>query len=91
VENVGAFLKSRWGSVVIWVVVMYVTAFLWDVVDSRGWYAFPTYVLAGLIWVGSFANMLSCFLEWTGSTVRFKPFEAPVAEKENESDVVDEA
>ncbi len=89
-ENLGAFLKSRWGSVVIWVVVMYVTAFLWDVVDSRGWYAFPTYVLAGLIWVGSFANMLSGFLEWTGSSVRFKPFESPIAEKENEPEDVDE-
>ncbi len=90
-ENIGAFLKSRWGSVVIWVVVMYVTAFLWDVVDSRGWYAFPTYVLAGLIWVGSFANMLFWFLEWTGSSLRFKPFEAPAAVKENETEVIDDA
>ncbi len=74
-DNIGAFLKSRWGAVVIWVAVMYVTAFLWNVVDSRGWYAFPTYVLAGLVWIGSFLNMLASFFEWTGSGVRLKPFE----------------
>ncbi len=74
-DSIGAFLKSRWGAVVIWVAVMYVTAFLWNVVDSRGWYAFPTYVLAGLVWIGSFLNMLASFLEWTGSGVRLKPFE----------------
>ena len=74
--NVGAFLKTRWGAVVIWVVVMYVTAFLWNVLDSKGWYAFPTYTLAGLVWIGSFLNMLASFLEWTGSGVRLKPFES---------------
>ncbi len=90
-ENVDAFLKSRWGAVVIWVVVMYVTAFLWNVVDSRGWYAFPTYVLAGLIWIASFLNMLASFLEWTGSTVRLKPFESRLEEKVDETADVDEA
>ncbi len=90
VDNVGTFLKSRWGAVVIWVLVMYLTAFLWNVVESRGWYAFPTYVLAGLIWIGSFLNMLASFLEWTGSGVRLKPFEADVADKMDATDDVDE-
>ncbi len=45
-DSIGAFLKSRWGAVVICVAVMYVTVFRWNVLDSRGWYAFPTYVLA---------------------------------------------
>ena len=78
-DSIGAFLKSRWGAVAIWVAVMYVTAFLWNVVDSRGWYAFPTYVLAGLVWIGSFLNTLASFLEWTGCGVRLKPFEAAAA------------
>ena len=73
--NILAFLKSRAGTVVIWVVVMYLTAFLWSAVD-RGWYAFPTYIVAVFIWIGSFANMLGAFIEWTGSSVRLKPFEA---------------
>ncbi len=73
--NIGAFLKSRWGTVVIWVLVMYLTAFLWSVV-GRGWYAFPTYIVAVFIWIGSFVNMLGAFFEWTGSRVRLKPFAA---------------
>ena len=89
-ENVEAFLKSRWGAVVIWVLVMYVTAFLWNVVDSRGWYSFPTYILSGLIWIASFLNMLASFLEWTGSTVRLKPFEATTADNVDETTDTDE-
>jgi hypothetical protein len=77
--NILAFLKSRAGTVVIWVVVMYLTAFLWSVVD-RGWYAFPTYIVAVFIWIGSFVNMLGAFFEWTGSSVRLKPFEAKAVE-----------
>ena len=84
-ENIDVFLKSRWGAVVIWVVVMYVTAFLWNVVDDKGWYAFPTWVLSGLVWIASFVNMLSSFLEWTGSTVRLKPFEAKLTDKVEET------
>lgn len=77
--KVGAFLKSRWGTVVIWVVVMYLTAFLWSAVD-RGWYAFPTYIVAVFIWIGSFVNMLGAFFEWTGSSVRLKPFATTAVE-----------
>ncbi len=77
--NIGAFLKSRWGTVVIWVVVMYLTAFLWSVVD-RGWYAFPTYIVAVFIWIGSFVNMLGAFFEWTGSSVRLRPFKTTAVE-----------
>ena len=80
--NVGKFLRTRWGAVAIWVLVMYLTAFLWNVVDSRGWYAFPTYVLAGLLWIGSFANMLTGFVEWTGTGVRLKSTEAASLETE---------
>ncbi len=64
---------------VIWVVVMYLTAFLWSAVD-RGWYAFPTYIVAVFIWIGSFVNMLGAFFEWTGSSVRLKPFKAKAVE-----------
>lgn len=88
-RKVGAFLKSRWGTVVIWVVVMYLTAFLWSAVD-RGWYAFPTYIVAVFIWIGSFVNMLGAFFEWTGSSVRLKPFESKVVETTEETAESDE-
>ena len=78
-ENILAFLKSRAGTVVIWVVVMYLRAFLWSVVD-RGWYAFPSFIVAVFIWIGSFVNMLGAFFEWTGSSVRLKPFGAKAGE-----------
>ena len=66
------FMSSRWGAVIIWIVVMYLMAFIWNIVDSKHWYAFPTYLVSGLVWVGSFVYMLSFFLEWTGTSVRLK-------------------
>jgi hypothetical protein len=88
-KKISAFLKSRWGTVTVWVLVMYITAFLWNVVDSKGWYAFPTYILAGFIWIGSFLNMLASFIEWTGSGVRLKLFDAAIADKLDETNDVD--
>lgn len=74
-------LGNKWVAVAIWVVVMYLTAFLWNVMDDDSWFAFPTYVISVLVWVGSFLYVAGFFIQWTGSGIRLKPQQSRPAEK----------
>lgn len=71
-NKVGQFLQTRLGALVLWVVVMYLVAALWNFIDEDAWYAFPSEVIAVLAWIGSFAYMLSSFIEWNGSRIQLK-------------------
>jgi hypothetical protein len=72
-DKFGNLLRSKGAAVAVWVLVMYITAFLWNVMDDDSWFAFPTYVLSILIWISSFMYVVGFFLEWTGSGIRLKP------------------
>jgi hypothetical protein len=75
-NKVGQFLQTRLGALVLWVVVMYLVAALWNFIDEDAWYAFPSEVIAVLAWIGSFAYMLASFLEWNGSRIQLKGLSA---------------
>jgi hypothetical protein len=77
----GDLLRTRTGAIVIWIVVMYLTAFLWNVMDDDSWFAFPTYVLSVLLWIASFAYVAGHFVEWTGTGIRLKPLRQPTADE----------
>jgi hypothetical protein len=79
-EKFGDLLNKKWAAITIWVVVMYVTAFLWNVMDDDSWFAFPTYVISALAWIGSCLNVAGLFLEWTGSGIRLKLKQATPAD-----------
>jgi hypothetical protein len=66
-------VRTRWGALAIWILVMYLTALLWNVMDDDSWFAFPTYVISVFAWLASFLYAAGFFLEWTGTSVRFKP------------------
>ena len=72
-DKFGELLGNKWVAVAIWVVVMYLTAFLWNVMDDDSWFAFPTYVISVLVWIGSFLYVAGFFIQWTGSGIRLKP------------------
>lgn len=72
-DKFGDLLKTKWAAITIWIAVMYVTAFLWNVMDDDSWFAFPTYVISVLAWIASCLNVAGLFLEWTGSGIRLKP------------------
>jgi hypothetical protein len=71
-NKVGQFLQTRLGALALWVVVMYVAAGLWNVIDDRAWYAFPSYVLVVLAWIGSFVYLLASFMVWRGGRIQLK-------------------
>lgn len=71
-NKVGQFLQTRLGALALWVVVMYLAAGLWNVIDDDAWYAFPSYVIVVLAWIGSFLYMLASFMEWNGSRFQLK-------------------
>ena len=71
-NKVGQFLQTRLGALALWVVVMYVAAGLWNVIDDRAWYAFPSYVLVVLAWIGSFVYLLASFMVWSGGRIQLK-------------------
>ncbi len=71
-NKVGQFLQTRLGALVLWVVVMYLVAALWNFIDEDAWYAFPSEVIAVLAWIGSFVYMLASFLEWNGSRIQLR-------------------
>lgn len=73
-NKVEQLLRTRWGAVALWVVVMYATAGLWSIIDGDSWYAFPSYVITILAWVGSFLYMLASFIEWRDGKVQVTPF-----------------
>ena len=92
-NKVGDFLQTRWGAVVLWVVVMYVTAGLWNVIDEDSWYAFPSYVITVLAWAGSFLYMLASFIEFTDGKLQFRsvaPRPAPPPEPAADAASADE-
>ncbi len=78
-NKVAQFLQSRLGAIALWVVVMYLAAGLWNVIDDRAWYAFPSYVLTVLAWIGSFLYMLASFIQWSGGRIQLKPPSPPPA------------
>lgn len=65
-------LNSKWGAIALWLVVMYVVAYVWHVTDSNDWWAIPTYFITGVLWVGSLLWALSFFVEWTGERLILK-------------------
>ena len=69
-DKFGDLFRTKWAAFGIWVLVMYLTAFLWNVMDDDSWYAFPTYVISVLAWIGSFVGVARFFVEWTGSGKR---------------------
>jgi uncharacterized membrane protein YbhN (UPF0104 family) len=69
---VGLF-RTKWGALVLWVLVMYLTALLWNVMDDDSWFAFPTYVISVLAWICSFLYVARFFFEWTGTGIRPRP------------------
>lgn len=71
-NKVGQFLQTRLGALVLWVVVMYLAAALWNFMDEDVWYAFPSEVIAVLAWIGSFVYMLASFVQWNGSRFQLK-------------------
>ena len=68
-----SLVRTRWGALAFWILVMYLTALLWNVMDDDSWFAFPTYVISVFAWLGSFLYAAGVFLEWTGTSVRLKP------------------
>lgn len=78
-------LRTKWAAVAIWIIVMYLTALLWSVMDDDSWFAVPTYIVTMLVWIGSFVNAAGYFLEWTGSGIRLKQQPtSPVDTSEND-------
>ncbi len=63
-EAVAAFLKSIWGALLTWIVVLYAVAFVWDVVGSNDWWAIPTYAVTSVISIASSVWVLSFLFEW---------------------------
>jgi F0F1-type ATP synthase membrane subunit a len=63
-EAAAAFLKSIWGALLTWIVVLYTVAFVWGVVDSNDWWAIPTYAVTGVLWIASLVWVLSFLFEW---------------------------
>lgn len=71
-NKVGQFLQTRLGALALWVVVMYLAAGLWNVIDDRAWYAFPSYMLVVLAWIGSFLYLLASFMQWSDGRIQLK-------------------
>jgi len=71
-DKFGGLVRSKWGAIAIWILVMYLTAFLWNVMDDDSWFAFPTYVISVLLWIVSFLYVAGFFVEWTGTGIRLK-------------------
>jgi hypothetical protein len=72
-DKMVGLLRTKWGALAIWVLVMYLTALLWNVMDDDSWFAFPTYVLSVLAWIASFLYTVGFLVEWTGTGLRPKP------------------
>lgn len=82
-DKFGDLIRSKLGAIVIWVLVMYLTAFLWNVMDGDSWFAFPTYVISVLAWIGSFLWVARYFVEWTGTGIRLKRPQPTTADTPN--------
>lgn len=90
-NKVAQFLQTRLGAMVLWVVVMYLAAGLWNVIDDRAWYAFPSYVLIVLAWIGSFVYMLASFMEWSDGRIQLRlPSPRPVTSQPADLDTPDD-
>ena len=65
-EKIEVFLKTKWGALGVWVLVLYLVSFVWSAMDSRAWWALPTYLLTGGLWLVSTVWAAHFHVEWKG-------------------------